>query len=68
MRTIMATNFEFALQYKTEYLELSNEICKLRDNGKKVPEVLLLKAFAAGCLANIPDDELNKILTDLKIQ
>ena len=52
----MATNFEFALQYKSDYLELSHEISKLRNDGNKVPEALLLKAFTAGCLANIPEN------------
>jgi hypothetical protein len=64
----MATNFEFALQYKSDYLELSHEISKLRNDGNKVPEALLLKAFTAGCFANIPDDELNDLLSDLKTQ
>jgi hypothetical protein len=64
----MATNFEFALQHKSDYLELSHEISKLRNDGKEVPETLLLKAFTAGCLANIPDDELNTLLSELKKQ
>ena len=62
----MATNFEFVLQYKSEYLELSDKISKLRNDGKEVPETLLLKAFTAGCLANIPDNELNALLSDLE--
>ena len=64
----MATNFEFALQYKSDYLELSRKISKLRNDGKEVPETLLLKAFTTGCLANIPDDELNTLLSELKKQ
>ena len=64
----MATNFEFALQYKSDFLELSHKISKLRNDGKEVPETLLLKAFTAGCLANIPDDELNTLLSELKKQ
>ncbi|MBW2449827.1 MAG: hypothetical protein JRE92_05320 [Deltaproteobacteria bacterium] len=61
----MATNFEFVLQYKSDYLELSHEISKLRNNGKEVPEDLTLKAFTVGCLAGIPDDELNALISDL---
>jgi hypothetical protein len=64
----MATNSDFALQYKSDYLELSHEISKLRNDGKEVPEALLLKAFTAGCLANIPDDELNALFSQLKKQ
>jgi hypothetical protein len=64
----MATDFEFALQYKSDYLEFSHEISKLRNDGKEVPEALFLKAFTAGCLANIPDDELNALLSELKKQ
>jgi hypothetical protein len=62
----MAPNFEFTLQNKSDYLKLSNEISQLRNDGKDVPKSLLLKAFTAGCLANIPDDELNVLLSDLK--
>ena len=62
----MATNFEFTLQYKSEYLELSHEISKLRNDDKEVPENLTLKAFTAECLAGIPDDELDALLSDLK--
>ena len=62
----MATNFEFTLQYKSEYLELSHEISKLHNDDKKVPENLTLKAFTAGYLAGIPDDELDSLLSDLK--
>jgi hypothetical protein len=64
----MATNFEFDLQYKSDYLELSHKISKLRNDGKEVPVTLLLKAFTAGCLANIPNDELKALLSDLKKQ
>ena len=64
----MSMNFEFTLKYKSDYLELSHEISKLRNNGRQIPEVLLLKAFTAGCLAGIPDDELSALLSDLKIQ
>ena len=34
----MATNFEFALQHKSDYLELSNEISKLRNAYLLKPE------------------------------
>jgi len=64
----MATNFEFTLQYKSDYLEFSHEISKLRNDGDKVPQSLLLKAITAGCLADVPDDELNALLSDLKKQ
>ena len=64
----MATNFEFTLKYKSDYLELYHEISKLRNDGKEVPEGLTLKAFTAGCFAGIPDDELDALLSDLKTQ
>jgi hypothetical protein len=64
----METNSEFSLKCKSDYLELSHEVSTLRNDGKEVPESLLLKAFTAGCLANIPDDELNALLSDLKKQ
>ena len=62
----MATNFEFNI--KSDYLELSHEISKLRNDGRQIPEALLLKAFTAGCLSGVPDDELNALLSDLKKQ
>jgi hypothetical protein len=62
----MTTNYDFSLQHKSEYLELSHEISKLRRNGDKVPKALLVNALTAGSLANVPDDELNALLFDLK--
>jgi len=64
----MTTNFDSSLKYKSEYLELTNEISKLRRNGDKVPQNLLINALTAGRLADAPDDELNALLTDLKTQ
>ena len=62
----MATNSGFTLRYKSDYQEFSNEISKLRNDGDKIPQSLLLKAITAGCLADVPDDELNTLLSDLK--
>ena len=57
----MTTNFEFALRYKSDYLEFSHEISKLRNDGDKVPQSLLLKAITAGCLADVPEDQLQTV-------
>ena len=67
-RTIMEVNKEFLLRYKSDYLEFSHEITKLRNDGDKVPQSLLLKAITAGCLADVPEDELNALVSDLKKQ
>jgi hypothetical protein len=64
----METNSEFSLKCKSDYLELSHQISKLRRDGDKVPKDLLINAITAGGLADIPDDELNALLSDLKKQ
>jgi hypothetical protein len=64
----METNSEFSLKCKSNYLELSHQISKLRRDGNKVPKDLLINAITAGGLADIPDDELNALLFDLKTQ
>jgi len=64
----MATNYEFSLKYKSDYLELSNKLSELRRNGDEVSKALLLNAITAGGLADVPDDELNALLSDLKTQ
>lgn len=64
----METNSEFSLKCKSDYLELSHQISKLRRDGNKVPKDLLINAITAGGLADIPDDELNALLFDLKTQ
>ena len=64
----METNYEFSLKCKSDYLELSHEISKLRRNGDKIPKALVVNALTAGGLADVPDDELNALLSDLKTQ
>ena len=64
----MTTDYDFSLKCKSDYLELSHEISKLRRNGDKVPKALLVNALTAGGLAGVPDDELNVLLSDLKKQ
>ena len=64
----METNCEFSLKHKSDYLELSHKISELRRNGDEVPKALLVNALTAGSLADIPDDELNTLLSDLKAQ
>ena len=62
----MATNYDFFLKHKSDYLELSHKISELRRNGDEVPKALLLNAITVGGLADVPDDELNAYLSDLK--
>ena len=64
----METNYEFSLKCKSDYLELSHEISKLRRDGNKIPKDLLINAITAGGLADIPDDELNALLFELQTQ
>ena len=64
----METNNNISLKHRSEYLELSNQISKLRNNGDKIPKDLLINALTAGGLAEIPDEELNVLLSDLKKQ
>ena len=64
----MEINDKLFLKYKYDYLELSLIISKLRYHGEEVPIDLLLQALQAGCLFDIPDDELNNLLFDLDIQ
>jgi hypothetical protein len=64
----MKTNNEISLKYKSEYLQLSHKISKLRRNGDKIPKALLVNALTAGGLADVPDDERNALLSDLKVQ
>ena len=54
----MEINDKLFLKYKYDYLELSLKISKLRYDGEEVPIDLLLQALQAGCLSDIPDDEL----------
>ncbi len=64
----MEINDKLFLKYKFDYLELSLEISKLRYDGEEVPSDLLLQALQAGCLADIPDDELGNLLFNLETQ
>ena len=64
----METNNKLLLKHKYDYLELSLKISKLRYYGEEISTDLLLQAQKLGCLANIPDDELNNLLFNLDIQ
>ena len=56
------------LKRKLDYLKLTLKISKMRYHGEEPSMDLLLQAQEVGCLAKIPDDELNKLLFDLDIQ
>jgi hypothetical protein len=64
----METNYEFSLKCKSDYLELSHEISKLRYCGVEVPIDLLLQALKAGCLAEIPTEDLDNLLFNVDNQ
>jgi len=64
----MEINDKLFLKYKYDYLELSLKISKLRYDGEEVPVNLLLHALQAGCLSDIPEDELNNLLFNLDNQ
>lgn len=64
----MEINDRNRLKHKLDYLELSLKITKLRYRGEEPPIELIMQAHEVGCLAHIPDDELNNLLFDLDIQ
>ena len=64
----MEINDKLFLKYKYDYLELSLKISKLSYHGEAVPIDLLLQSLQAGCLSDIPDEELNNLLFDMDIQ
>ena len=53
---------------KLDYLKLALKISKLRYHGEEPSMDLLLQAHEVGCLAHIPDDELDNLLFNLDIQ
>lgn len=55
-------------RHKLDYLKLTLKISKMRYDGKEPSMDLLLKAQELGCLAQIPDEELNNLLFDLDVQ
>ncbi len=55
-------------KHKIDYLKLTLEISKLRYHGEEPSLELLMQAQEIGCLAEIPDDELNDLLFNLDIQ
>jgi hypothetical protein len=50
-----------ALQHKLDYLKLALRISKLRYHGKEPHIDLIMQARAAGYLAGISHEELNKL-------
>ncbi len=59
---------KYLVKHKFDYLELTLKISKLRYHGEEPSVDLLLQAHKVGCLAKIPDDELNNLLFNLNIQ
>ena len=55
-------------KHKLDYLKLTLKISKMRYHGEEPPMDLLLEAQQVGCLAQIPDEELNNLLFDLDVQ
>ena len=64
----MKTNYEFSLKYKSDYLELSDKISKLRNHGEEIPLDLFLQALMIGCLAEIPTEDLDNLLFNVDNQ
>jgi hypothetical protein len=64
----MEIDNKYLLKHKLEYLKLTLKISKLRYHGKEPPIELLMQAHEVGCLAKIPDNELNSLLFSLDIQ
>ena len=55
-------------QHKLDYLKLTLKISRMRYDGKEPSMDFLLQAQELGCLAQIPDEELNNLLFDLDVQ
>lgn len=53
------------LNHKLDYLKLTLKISKMRYHGEEPSIELLMQAQKVGCLAEIPDDELNNLLFNL---
>ena len=56
------------LKHKLDYLKLTMKISRMRYHGEEPSIDLLLEAQELGCLAQIPDEELNNLLFDLNLQ
>ena len=56
------------LKHKLDYLKLTLKISRMRYHGEEPSMDLLLQAQEIGCLAKIPDDELNNLLFNLDVQ
>ena len=55
------------LDHKLEYLKLTLKISKMRYHGEEPSMELLLQAQELGCLAEIPDEELNNLLFNMDV-
>jgi hypothetical protein len=64
----MEIDDKYLLKHKLDYLKLTLKISLLRYHGEEPSMDLLLQAHEVGCLAHIPDDELNNLLFNLTIQ
>jgi hypothetical protein len=62
----MGTEKILLLNHKMKYQEILDKIDILRYQSKPVPLDLILQAEKFGRLAQIPDEELNPILFNLK--
>ena len=56
------------LQHKLDYLKLTLKISKMRYHGEEPSMDLLIQAQELGCLAQIPDEELNNLLFNMDVQ
>ena len=64
----MEIDDKYLFKHKFDYLKLTIKISKLRYYGKEPAIELLMQASEVGCLANIPEDELNNLLFNLDNQ
>jgi hypothetical protein len=63
----MEIDDKYLCKHKLDYLKLTLKISRLRYHGQQPPPELLIQAHKVGCLAKIPDDELNSLLFNLDI-
>ena len=63
----MEINDKYLFKNKLDYLKLSLKISKMRYHGQQPPPELLIQAHKVGCLAEIPENELNSLLFNLNI-
>lgn len=57
----MEIDDKYPLENKLEYLKLFLKISRIRYRGDDPPQALLKQAYKTGCLAGVPEEELDKI-------